>query len=156
MHKQNAGIYGSTSYTGDHRVVYVDASNKLYVVLLGQSVLLGKLFYENPVTDTCVLTLNTPAQIGPVTSFFSGTSSFDSPTNGQLRYTRAQSRFILVQATICGRLAVRMNCDIQFDIYRNGIKMLDLGSVMMFVSATSYSTHSFQKIVGANQFKGQQ
>jgi hypothetical protein len=146
-----AGIYGSTSYTGDHRAVYVDADDKLHVALAGQSVLLGELYYENPTTDTCVLTLNTPAQIGPATSFFSGTSSFDSPTNGQLRYTGAQSRFILVQATVCGRLAAGTNCDIRFDIYRNGGKVASSGSVTTFTSSTVYQTHSFQKIAGADQ-----
>jgi hypothetical protein len=60
-----AGIYGSSSYTGDHRAVYVDASNKLHSALAGQSVLLGELFYENPTTDTCALTFILPRKSDP-------------------------------------------------------------------------------------------
>jgi hypothetical protein len=111
---------------------------------------MGELYYDNPITDTLAFTLNTPAKISPATNHLNNGGGFSSPNNGELRYTGTPTRTAQVQVAISGKLAAGTNCNIQFDIYKNGSKVTGSGTVATFASSTVYNSHCFQKLVSVS------
>jgi hypothetical protein len=94
-----AGVWNNTTYTGDHQSVFIDNTGKVHVIPPGQSMYIGELLYENPVTDLRPLIVL--AQISMPASLLTNTS-FSLPCNAQLQYTRMQARYTHVAILLSG------------------------------------------------------
>jgi hypothetical protein len=58
-------IYDNMSSTRDNRAVFIDSDSKLYTTFSGNVVLMGEIYYENPVSDTRTLLVGvaTPIEV---------------------------------------------------------------------------------------------
>jgi hypothetical protein len=112
------GIYYTMSSTGDKRSVYCDANGKLTTTFSSNVIPMGEIYYKNPVTDTRTLSIGVAAQISVPGGLFYNTQ-FTSPSNSQLQFTGAYTRYANINATISCVIDAGTNQLLNFELRKN-------------------------------------
>jgi hypothetical protein len=136
-----AGIYDNMSPTGDKHPVYCDPDGKLTTTFSSTVIPMGEIYYENPVTDTRTLSVGVATQISVPGGLFYNTQ-FSSPSNSQLQFTGAYTRYANLNATISCVIDSGTNQLLNFELRKNGSKIPGTGVRVKFSDNTDYQTIS--------------
>jgi hypothetical protein len=134
------------SPSSDPRLIYIDSDGKLITTYSSNAVPMGEIYYKNPVTDTRTLLVGVAAQISVPGGLFYNTH-FTSPSNSQLQFTGAYTRYANVIAMVSCIIDGSTNQLLNFELRKNGSKIPVTGILVKFSDNTDYQTISLQKII---------